>query len=160
MGVIRLARVADAISVHAFLFAARESIPLTDEFGSEAYVAEVRRWCKSRDVWVYEADGSIVGILIFSGGEVRYLAINADKRGVHIGGALIKRAKDVAASKGWEGLTARTKPTNAPAIAVLRREGFEFQDTETTGDPNGWDHYRWSRKLTLREIMRLKRNDR
>ncbi len=157
MGVIRLARVADAIGVHAVLFDARKSIPLTDEFGSEEYVAEVRRWCKARDVWVCEADGSIVGILCFFGGEVRYIAVVAEMRGSQIGGALIERAKADAESKGWEGLTARTKPTNAPAIAVLRRAGFEFQDTETTGDPNGWDHYRWSRTLTPRELARVSR---
>lgn len=138
--VVRLTRSSDAPAVWRMLWDAREAIPITSDTGGSVVPPSIRDLCATRQGWVSEADGQVVAALMRWAAGVRYLVVADGHRGEGHSQALMRRAKRWAASARMESLEAKAKSTNAPILAVLRREGF-IPDPWAVNDC--WDHFVW-----------------
>lgn len=138
MAMIRLGKPSDAPAVHALLWAAKDKIPLNDNFADAAHQQWVLDQCNASAVWVVDSGTEVIGAMVMkpriSPPEVFYLVVAEENRKQGIGRALISQAKQI-----WKtGLRARAKPYNKEIIGLLTSEGFEPQSNS-----DRWVWYSW-----------------
>ncbi|MFZ3006042.1 MAG: GNAT family N-acetyltransferase [Phenylobacterium sp.] len=139
---IRLARVADAIAVHDVLLAARDEIPLAENFEDDAHLFWVRNECRRKRVRLAEQDGAIAGVLVMRANEIFYLAIAPAFRRQGVGRALLQAALAYVQRRRWRGATARVRPDNVPIVKLLTEFGFAPHRVLAALRP-GWAVYSW-----------------
>jgi ribosomal protein S18 acetylase RimI-like enzyme len=123
---IRLAKVEDATTVHALMLAARESIPLADNFADDAHKQWVRERCKKRECWIDERDDTIAGIMVLTVTEIAYLVTDATWFRNGIASGLVDHAVTVVRRRFRRetGVTVRAREDNTPIINLLEKKGF------------------------------------
>jgi GNAT superfamily N-acetyltransferase len=130
---LRRATAGDATGVaHTWLRARRAAIPaIPAPVHSDD---EVRAWfaevvLPSRDAWVAEAEGAVVGLLVLEPGEVDQLYVDPSRQGEGLGARLL----DVAKGLNPAGLELWTFAANAGARRFYARAGF-VEVGRTDGD--------------------------
>ncbi len=139
---IRRARVADAPAAHAILLAAKNEIPLSDNFADEAHQRWVRDECRQQHVWLDERDGVCAGVMVIQVSEIFYLAIDPAFRRQGVGRALVAHALAYMQRRRYGGATARVREANTPIIALLASFGFASHPILVASRP-GWIVYAW-----------------
>jgi GNAT superfamily N-acetyltransferase len=97
---------------------------------------QVARWIAdvllpTHDVWVADADGTVVGVLALSQGRVDQLYLAPDWRGRGLGDRFVALAKQ----RQPRGLQLWTFQVNEPAQRFYRRHGFvEVERTDGAGN--------------------------
>lgn len=139
----RFARVKDAPAVFDVLRSCRLEIPLSDAYELE----QVRGDCKSKRYWVVESEGVIVGAMKLCVNDIFFLAVRAEYRKQGIARSLIGYAKQRCAKQRWSSLSAKTRKSNKPTIALLMSEGF-LQNHVALVLGSGWIAYAWNRTVS------------
>lgn len=96
----------------------------------------------TRDVWVAESEGRVVGVLAFEGAEMDRLYVAPEAQGRRIGTALLEHAKALHPN----GLTLVTHQKNAGARRFYERHGFVAREFGTSPPPENEPdvRYVWS----------------
>lgn len=81
------------------------------------------------ELWVLLVDDEVVGhgvcTVVADEGEIANLAIRADRRERGFGARLLRLLEERAIARGVERLFLEVRRSNAPAIALYRRHGYE-----------------------------------
>ncbi|WP_421738912.1 GNAT family N-acetyltransferase [Caulobacter sp.] len=139
---IRRALVADALAVHTVLLAAKNDIPLKENFADAAHQDWVRGQCRQKNVWLDDRAGDIAGVMVMRANEIFYLVVATRFRRQGVGRALIRHALDYIRRKRWRGAKARIRTANAPIVRLLASEGFRPHPILAASEP-GWEVYTW-----------------
>ena len=144
---VRRARLDESLQVASVWLAARRAafpaIPAPSHSDDD-----VARWfaeevLPSQEVWVAEADGCIVGVLVVDAGWVTQLYVGPSHQRQGLGSALLERAKERSA----EGVDLWTFETNVGSHRFYERHGFVLVES-TDGRDNEEQapdrRYRWS----------------
>ena len=150
LGPVRRATADDAPAIAALLDVVRIEIGL----GPTATASRLEEWVHrdlqgTRDIaWIRMAGALAVVLLVLhrSGAEdereVLYLARAPDWARSRLGQRRLEAVQRLAVKRNWKWLTARTRPWNKPAIALLRKVGFRFYRTEADNGVD-WRWFRW-----------------
>ncbi len=121
--VLRRAEPADALAAaNVWLRSYTAALPAFRRAHSDD---EVRAWFRdvvvpTRETWVADAGGSVVGLLVLAPGDLDQLYLDPDWRGRGIGDRLVALAKE----RYPEGLELWTFQANEPACRFYERHGF------------------------------------
>lgn len=137
--ILRFARVKDAPAIFDVLWSCRLEIPLHESYGLQ----QVRGECRSKQYWVVESEGAIVGVMKLCANDIFFLAVRAEYRKQGIARTLIAYAKKRCAKQRWSCLSAKTRKDNAPTIALLKSEGF-LQNHVAMVIDSAWIAYAWN----------------
>jgi GNAT superfamily N-acetyltransferase len=107
---------------------------------------DVRDWFSSivlprGEVWVIEADGGLVALLVLEGAWIEQLYVDPERTGQGLGSRLVERAKELRP----RGLELWTFQSNTAARRFYERHGFvAIETTEGANEEGAPDvHYRW-----------------
>lgn len=138
---LRRGQEADADSIHALLWSAKDDIPLVEKFQTEPYRNWVAIRCKKQEVWVIMKGSVLVATMILQENLLSYLAVSSKYRRKGAARALVRKAKTLCQEVGC--LRAQVAPGNC-AVARL----METEDFQCTGEEQGltqkWIGYLWS----------------
>ena len=141
---IRQATAADAATILAMLWEARDQIGLSQylNFDSDGYRKWMRGLCAEKQVRVFDRDGAITGAVVIGAiprdtviereTEIAYVVTAPAHRRSGVAAALVEDAK----ARLWNryGVArACTDPDNASAIRLLEKHGFVFDRTDDVG---------------------------
>ncbi len=108
---------------------------------------EVREWFATvvlpdREVWVVEADGSVVAMMVLENEWVGQLYVDPTWTGQGVGSLLVDLAKDVRPA----GLDLWAFQSNVGALRFYERHGFVAIETTDDANEEGAPdvHYRWT----------------
>jgi GNAT superfamily N-acetyltransferase len=109
---------------------------------------EVRGWFRevvvpTRETWVADADGTVVGLMVLGPGEIDQLYLHPDWRGRGLGDRFVALAKELFPS----GLTLWTFQVNEAACRFYGRHGFvalERTDGAANEEREPDVRYRWA----------------
>lgn len=144
---VRRARLGEAHLVGSVWLSARRSafpaIPLPVRSGDDVCRWIAEEVLPTRDVWVAEVEGGVVGLLVLDAGWVAQLYVEPSHQRRGVGGALLERAK----LRSPEGLELWTFESNVESHRFYERHGFVL--VESTDGSNNEERapdrrYRWS----------------